>query len=99
MKKAVGGHPAFWHNARMMTLLDIETLISTAIPDAQVTVNDPQNDGVHLAAMVVSASFEGKTKVARHRMVYAALGNAFAGPLHALQLATYTPAEYAALSR
>ncbi|PPR19071.1 MAG: hypothetical protein CFH43_00354, partial [Proteobacteria bacterium] len=37
--------------------------------------------------------FEGQNRIARHRMVYAALGDAFSGPIHALQMSTLTPSE------
>jgi stress-induced morphogen len=39
----------------------------------------------------VSASFAGKTRIQQHQMVYAALGDAMAGPIHALQLRTAAP--------
>jgi BolA protein len=42
---------------------------------------------------VVSAEFEGKTAVARHRLIYAALSDELAAGLHALSLVTKTPAE------
>lgn len=63
--------------------------IQEALPGARVTVEDP--DGAHLSATVVYGGFQGKSKLAQHRMVYAALGNAFSTSLHALQLTTNTP--------
>ena len=53
-------------------------------------------DGVHFEARVVSAAFAGKLPLARHRMVYATLGEKMGGEIHALQLRTITPAEAAA---
>ena len=52
-------------------------------------------DGVesHFKVTVVSPAFEGVRPVQRHRMVYEALAVEMAGPLHALQLETLTPAE------
>ncbi len=53
----------------------------------------------HYRAVVVSESFEGKTRVEQHQAVYAALGELIEGssaPVHALSLATYTPARWAA---
>ena len=50
-------------------------------------------DGSHFNVCVVSARFEGKTLVARHRLVYEALADEMAGPVHALGLRTLTPAE------
>jgi stress-induced morphogen len=74
-----------------MTTDQIENLIRTGLPDAQVEVRDPLNDRTHFEAVVLSPSFAGKTKVQQHKMVYAALGASFDGPLHALALKTGVP--------
>ena len=47
----------------------------------------------HFRAEIVSASFDGKSRVARQRMVYALLAEELAGPIHALELKTLTPSE------
>ncbi len=70
---------------------DVEKLIKNGMPEATVIVEDPQNDRTHLKATVISPAFVGKSRIAQHRMVYAALGNAFDGPMHALQLITKEP--------
>jgi len=70
---------------------EIERLIVAAIPDAAVTIRDLAGDGDHYAARVVPASFEGMSRVARTRAVYAALGGRMGGELHALQLETAVP--------
>lgn len=67
----------------------LETRIRQALPDAAVTVHDP--DGAHLSAIVTSAQFAGLNRIQQHRLVYAALGNAFEDELHALQLTTRIP--------
>ncbi|TKD50728.1 BolA family protein [Sphingomonas baiyangensis] len=72
---------------------EIETLIRTAIPDAEVTITDLAGDGDHYAAHVVAESFRGQSRVAQQRAVYAALGGRMGGVLHALQLTTATPKE------
>jgi len=69
----------------------IEAMIRTAIPDAEVTITDLAGDGDHYAAHVVAASFAGKTRVAQHKLVYEALGGRMGGELHALQLTTSVP--------
>jgi stress-induced morphogen len=69
----------------------IEVLIREALPDAQVTITDLAGDGDHYAAHVVSAAFAGKSRVAQHKLVYAALGGRMGGVLHALQLTTAVP--------
>ncbi|MCP5404808.1 MAG: BolA family transcriptional regulator [Pseudomonadaceae bacterium] len=67
----------------------LATAIQTALPGATVQVDDP--DGAHLSAVVEYAGFAGKPMLAQHRMVYAALGDAFETTLHALQLTTKVP--------
>lgn len=74
----------------MVDTAHIKTLIETGLPGATVVVEDPMHDGQHLRAIVTSAGFAGKTRIEQHRMVYAALGGAFDGALHALQLETRT---------
>ncbi|MBS0462479.1 MAG: BolA/IbaG family iron-sulfur metabolism protein [Proteobacteria bacterium] len=69
----------------------IRQLIQAGLPDAKVAVRG--DDGVHFEAQVVSAAFAGKLPLARHRMVYATLGERMGGEIHALSLQTLTPAE------
>ncbi|MBA2918438.1 BolA/IbaG family iron-sulfur metabolism protein [Sphingomonas sp. MAH-20] len=71
---------------------EIEAMIQSAIPDAQVQITDLAGDGDHYAARVVSESFRGVSRVERTRRVYAALGGRMGGELHALQLTTDVPA-------
>ena len=47
----------------------------------------------HFAVMVVSEAFAGKNRVQRQRMVYEALAEEMAGPVHALELKTLAPGE------
>ena len=47
----------------------------------------------HFRVEIVSAAFEGQSRVARQRLVYQALKDEFAAGLHALALTTLTPAE------
>lgn len=76
----------------MIPLAQVETLIKTQIPDAQVKVQDLTGGGDHLEAIVISPAFEGQTRVKQHQMVYAALQEAMASEaIHALALKTYTP--------
>ena len=74
-----------------MTPDAIRQLIEQGLPDAQVQVFG--DDGVHFEAQVVCADFRGKLPLARHRMVYATLGDLMGGAIHALQLKTVTPDE------
>lgn len=70
---------------------EIERLIKEAIPDAEVTIEDLRGDGDHYGAYVVSAAFEGKSRVQQHQMVYQALQGKVGGDLHALALQTSVP--------
>jgi len=68
----------------------LQTRIRAHIPDAVVEIEDP--DGAHLSATITSAAFAGLSRIQQHRLVYAALGDAFETDLHALQLTTRAPA-------
>ncbi len=47
----------------------------------------------HFNVTIVSAAFAGAAKVARQRMVYRALAEELAGPLHALSVKALAPGE------
>lgn len=74
-----------------MSAHEIEQLIRDALPDAKVTIEDLAGDGDHYAAHVVSATFEGKTRVQQHQIVYEALRGRMGDQLHALALQTSAP--------
>lgn len=76
-----------------MDIRSIQTLIEQGLHGASACVEG--EDGVHFTATVVCAAFAGKTPLARHRMVYATLGGAMGGEIHALSLRTLTPEESA----
>ncbi len=69
----------------------IKQLIEQGLPDSTVIISG--DDGVHFSATVVSAAFQGKPTLKRHRMVYATLGEKMGGEIHALALRTQTPDE------
>jgi stress-induced morphogen len=75
-----------------MAASEIESMIQAALPDAVIEITDLAGDNNHFAAKVTSASFEGMSRLARTRAVYAALGGRMGEELHALQLTTATPA-------
>lgn len=70
---------------------DIERLIKEALPDAKVTIQDLRGDGDHYAAHVVSAAFQGKSRIQQHQLVYSALRGRMGTELHALALQTSVP--------
>ena len=47
----------------------------------------------HFALVIESAAFSGKSRVARQRMVYAALGDLMADRVHALTVRALAPGE------
>jgi BolA protein len=49
--------------------------------------------GGHYRLLIVSGQFSGKSTVARHRMVYAALGPMMQQQIHALAIRAYAPDE------
>ena len=69
----------------------VKAMIEAGVDGATATVRDMTGTGDHFDAIVQSHAFEGKTMVQQHQMVYAALGQAMAGPVHALKLKTLTP--------
>jgi len=75
----------------MTTPEDIENWILKVLPDSVVTVS---GDGQHFEATVVRSEFEGLSTLARHRIVYDALGDHMKSDIHALSLKTLTPAEF-----
>ncbi|GBQ68815.1 BolA-like protein [Ameyamaea chiangmaiensis NBRC 103196] len=74
-----------------MSAAEIEGFIRTALPDAEVTVEDLAGDGDHYACKVVSEAFRGVSRVKQHQMVYDALQGRMGGALHALAVQTSTP--------
>jgi acid stress-induced BolA-like protein IbaG/YrbA len=51
-------------------------------------------DGYHFQALVVSAAFEGLSKVRRHQKIYAVLGKRMESDIHAISIRALTPAEW-----
>jgi len=69
----------------------LEALLREAFPDAEIILTDLAGDNDHWKAEITSEQFRGKTRVAQHQMVYAALRGQMGGVLHALALTTRTP--------
>ncbi len=70
----------------------IVSLITRAIPDAKVSVEDLNGGGDHLQLNVVSSAFTGLTLIKQHQLVYSALKNELANEsIHALALNTSVP--------
>ena len=76
----------------MVTPQAIESYIQQGLACEHIQV---EGDGHHFEAVIVCAGFEGKRLIARHQMVYAALGDRMKAEIHALSMKTLTPAEWA----
>jgi stress-induced morphogen len=79
---------SFQEHPMAMTAQEIETLVREALPDADIQIQDLAGDGDHYKAVIRSAAFAGKSRVAQHQMVYAALKGRMGAELHALALET-----------
>jgi len=55
-----------------------------------------EGDGQHFTAVIVSPVFAGKSRIQRHQVVYAALGERMREEIHALSMKTLTPEEFQA---
>ncbi|WP_423063954.1 BolA family protein [Candidiatus Paracoxiella cheracis] len=75
----------------MITPENIKKWIESNLANSQVHAN---GDGHHFEAIVICPEFAGKNMLARHRMVYDALGDRMKVDIHALSLKTLTPEEY-----
>ena len=76
----------------MVTPQSIEASIKNGLACDVVEVG---GDGHHFEALVVSPAFRGLSRVARHRLVYAAMGDRMREEVHALSMTTLTPEEAA----
>lgn len=73
-------------------LVEIESLIATALPGAEVEVVDETGGGDHLRATVAAPQFEGLSRLDQHRLVKAAVKERFEdGQIHALSVRTQVP--------
>lgn len=74
------------------TAREVRDYIAMGLPCEHLQV---EGDGRHFFATIVSAEFEGKSRIARHQRVYQALGDRMREQIHALSMKTLTPAEWA----
>jgi acid stress-induced BolA-like protein IbaG/YrbA len=71
---------------------EVRSFIAAGLPCELLEV---EGDGRHFFATIVSAQFEGLSRVRRHQRVYAVLGDRMREQIHALSMKTLTPAEHA----
>lgn len=81
-------------NQIMITPERVGELIRAGLPGAEVRVES--DDNVHFAARIVAAQFAGLRPIARHQLVYKALGELMGREIHALSIEAVAPEETAA---
>ncbi|WP_244116551.1 BolA family protein [Burkholderia gladioli] len=81
----------------------IEARLNSALSPESLHVSDDSAEhaghagaaaGGHYTVTIVAAAFAGKSRVARHRLVYDALADAMRRGIHALAIVAYTPDEF-----
>jgi len=70
---------------------EVARLIRTGLPGAQVEVRS--EDNTHFSARVVAPEFAGRRSLARHQLIYRALGERMGREIHALSIEALTPEE------
>lgn len=78
-------------NQLMITPDRVSELIRAGLPGAEVRVES--NDNVHFAARIVASQFTGLRPIARHQLVYKALGELMGREIHALSIEAVAPQE------
>jgi len=83
----------------------IEAVLRAALEPTELQVEDESHlhaghagarDGRgHFRVHIVASAFEGRSRIQRHRMLYAALGEQMQTDIHALAIHAYTPSESA----
>jgi len=84
-------------NANPMTPERVAELIRAGLPGATVRVES--DDNTHFASQIVALQFAGLRPIARHQLVYKALGTLMGREIHALSIEALTPDELAGKSR
>lgn len=80
-----------------------EKITAALTPDALEVIDEshlhaghasaPEGGESHFRLLIVADAFNGLSRVARQRLVNAALKEELAGPVHALSMRTLTPSE------
>lgn len=81
----------------------IQTRLETHFSPSQLTLIDDsaahaghagaQAGGRHFQLQITSAAFSGKSRLNRHRLIYALLQDLMPQPIHALQINAFAPEE------
>ncbi len=96
------GEGANDRSANSSILESMRTLLASLQPDSLEIIDDShkhaghagaRDGGGHYVLKITSAQFVGKSTVARHRMIYSALGEMMRQEIHALNIQAKTPDE------
>jgi acid stress-induced BolA-like protein IbaG/YrbA len=74
-----------------MTPDHVADLIRAGLPGASVRVES--DDNTHFASRIVANQFAGLRPIARHQLIYKALGELMGREIHALSIEALTPDE------
>jgi stress-induced morphogen len=75
----------------MPNAAELKQRIESALPGAEVQVEDLTGGGDHFRAEVVSDRFDGLSRIDQHKLVYDVFGAEVGGAIHALSIKTSTP--------
>jgi stress-induced morphogen len=70
---------------------ELKTRIEQALPGSTAAVEDLTGGGDHFRAEIVSARFDGLSRIEQHQLVYSIFGDEIGGAIHALSLKTSSP--------
>lgn len=73
--------------------LDVQDQSASHAGHAGATRGDGSQGETHFHVRIVSAAFDGASRVERQRRIHAALKDELAGPVHALSVSALTPSE------
>lgn len=75
---------------------EIETLLRGALDVHHIEIEDLTGTRDHYKLVLVASDFDGVLPIKQHRLIYGALKEQMKGPIHALTIESYTPAQWGA---
>ena len=78
----------------MITIEEVEDLLEAVFPGDEIVVEDMTGTSDHFAVSVVSARFEGLSRLDQHRLIHEVFKDHMQGAgghVHALKIKTRTP--------
>ena len=69
----------------------LREVLLAGLPGATVEVSDLTGTQDHFQAVIVAPQFSGKSRIQKHQLVYAVLGDRMKQEIHALALTTREP--------